>query len=210
MVTLSKTPINNITDVKGLKSRGYAGVVKMIQLLGGVPIAISWNEIHEALNRGLVDVAFGIPYNSAYSARFWEPAPYVVDMGVGIYSVSGGVMSKKTYESFPPDVRKTVDQLIEDTQIQSRKIVEMLDREETEKMAGEKSIHLIRWSSEEKAKARKIVVPSIWEDWLKEMQAAKLSGDEFLSIYRKLIEKYEAQLPYESPFSYYESIKNKK
>jgi TRAP-type C4-dicarboxylate transport system substrate-binding protein len=207
MAVVSKSPITTIEDMKGKKFRGYAAVVKMINKLGGIPVALSYAEIYDALNRGMLEGAFGVPYGNVYGSRFWEVAPKVIDTGVGVYSLLYFAISKKTYDSFDPETRKIVDQLREEGNAEQRKWLKSYERDVTQKIVKEKFVELIAWSPEVKAKAKNMVVPYIWEDWLKEMEEANLPGQQFLDTYKAALKKCEAGYPYENPYIYYQSMK---
>jgi TRAP-type C4-dicarboxylate transport system substrate-binding protein len=207
MAVQCKDPVNNLEQVKGLKARSYAAVGKLIHIWGGTPVSITYAEVYEALNRGVIKGAFGIPYVNVYEQKWWEVAPYVIDSGIGVYALTYFAMSKKTYESFPPDIRKVIDKLREDTNAHHREWMANFGKESTRKLFNEKNIRLISWSPEEKAKAKGMVLPTIWEDWLEEMRKNNLHGEEFLDLYRKSIKKFESQYPYESPYAYFKTLK---
>jgi len=168
---------------------------------------MSYGEVYDALNRGMIKGAFGIPFVNIYGSRFWEVARYTVNTGVGGYGMAVLGVSKKTYEGFPPDVKKIFDQLRDDANAEHRRWMGSFDREVIRKIVKEKFTDLIDWSPEEKAKARNLLVPFVWEAWLEEMKKANAPGDECLNTFRRLIKKYEAQYPYESPYDYYRSLK---
>jgi TRAP-type C4-dicarboxylate transport system substrate-binding protein len=200
-------PLNNIDAVKGVKFRSYAAVGKLIHIWGGIPISISYAEVYEALNRGLIKGAFGIPFVNVYDQKWWEVAPYVVDTGIGVYALTYFAISKKTYERFPRAVRKIIDKLREDTNIQHRQWMANFGIECAKRIYHEKRIHLMAWSAEEKSKGKKMAIPAMWEDWLVEMKKNNLPGEEFLDIYRKSVKRYENQYLFESPYAYIKKMK---
>ncbi|MCF8050395.1 MAG: TRAP transporter substrate-binding protein DctP [Desulfobacterales bacterium] len=200
MACQSRTAVQGVEDIKGKKFRSYAGVAEMIKLWGGNPIALSYAEIYDALNRGVLDGAFGIPSLNVYASRFWEVAPYVFNTGAGIYAVTYFAMSKRTYDSFPNDVKKIVEDLRREGMARHREWMETTEKEVFEKLNKENLVKIINWSSKEKARAKKIAVPAIWQAWLDEMEKENLPGEEFLGKYRSLVDKYEKQYPYENPY----------
>jgi TRAP-type C4-dicarboxylate transport system substrate-binding protein len=207
MAVQCKDPLRNLADMKGLKVRSYAAVGKLISMWNGIPVSINYSEVYEALNRGVIKGSFGIPYVNVYDQKWWEVAPYIVDTGIGVYGLTYFAISKKTYESFPPDVKKVIDQLREDANAHHRQWMDSFGKEATKKIFDQKNVYLTSWTSEEKAKAKAMVTPVIWEDWLSEMKNNGLPGEEFLDIYKKLIKKYESQYPYESPYEYFKTLK---
>jgi TRAP-type transport system periplasmic protein len=212
MAVVSKDPINNLSDIKGLKVRTVSIIGKMVEKWGGIPVSLPFPEVYDSLNRGLIKGSFAVPFREVYVSRLWEVAPYVLDTGIGAYALVYVAMSKKTYDEFPPNIRTIVDQLREEANAYDRKYHVNFVKEVTNKLANEKSVKLISWSPEQKAAAKNLAVPFIWEDWIKEMEAAKLPGQECLNVYKKLIEKYEPLYPfsiegYSSPYEYYKSLK---
>lgn len=202
MACQSKTPVYSTADVKGKRFRSYAAVGGLIKVWGGNPIALSYAEVYDALNRGVLDGAFGIPTLNVYASRFWEVAPYIFNTGIGSYGLTYLAMSKKIYDSFPADVKEIVNDLRSKGAAHHREWMKNTEKDVFTKIKKEKSVKLVNWTHEEKANAKKLVVPIIWETWLTEMKKAKLPGEEFLAIYKYLVAKYEKQYPYKDPFEY--------
>lgn len=202
MACHSKDHIEGVEDIKGKKFRSYAAVAEMIKIWGGSPIALSYAEIYDALNRGVLEGAFGIPTLNVYASRFWEVAPYVFNTGAGIYACTYFAMSKKTYDRFPDDIRKIVDELRKEGMARHREWMTKTEREMFQKIREQKSIRIINWSQEQKERGRKLAVPKIWDTWLNEMKASNLPGKEFLEKYKGLVAKYEKEYPYKDPFTY--------
>jgi len=202
MACQAREAVKGVGDIKGKKFRSYAAVAEMIKLWGGNPIALSYAEIYDALNRGVLDGAFGIPTLNVYASRFWEVAPYLFNTGAGIYGVTYFAVSKKTYESFPDGVKKIVEELRKEGMKRHREWMAETEKEVFQKLKEEKVVEIINWSSEEKARAKELVVPAIWQTWLEEMKKENLPGEEFLSKYEALTKKYDKQFPYKNPYEY--------
>jgi len=200
MACQGRNAVKGIDDLKGQKLRSYAGVAGMIKQWGGNPIALSYAEIYDALNRGVLDGAFGIPSLNVYASRFWEVAPYVYNTGAGIYACTYFAMSKKTYDSFPDNVKKIVEDLRVEGMAQHRDWMVTTEKKVFAQLKQEKSVKIINWSPEEKAKSKAIAVPGVWETWLSEMNKQGLPGQEFLDKYTALIKKYEKEYPYQNPY----------
>ena len=202
MAAQSKDLINSVEGMKGKKIRSYAAVATMIELMGGVPVSLSYTEVYDALSRGVLDGAFGIPSVNVYDSKFWEVAPYTFNPGVGCYGVTYFAMSKKVYDSFPADVKKIVESLRQEGMGHHRDWIAQKEKEVFEQIKGVKGIKIVNWSEEEKEKAKKLCVPKIWEAWLDEVKKDNLPGQELLDMYKSLVLKYEKTYPYKDPFSY--------
>jgi len=200
MACQSRIPVHGVADIKGKNFRSYAGVAEMIKIWGGNPIAISYAEIYDALNRGVLDGAFGIPSLNVHASRFWEVAPYVFNTGAGIYAVTYFAMSKKTYDNFPDNVKKIVDELRKEGMARHRDWMVQTEKEVFDKLKTEGTVKIINWSADEKIAAKELVVPGIWQTWLEEMKKENLPGEKFLEKYKALVQKYEKQYPYQNPY----------
>ena len=96
--TLSKKPINNIGDFKGLKIRvpQLPEWVEMWKRLGANPTQIAFPEVYSALQQGVVD-AMECPLFYFYSSSFYEQAKNIVLTAHNIYSNSV-IINDKTFQ----------------------------------------------------------------------------------------------------------------
>jgi TRAP-type C4-dicarboxylate transport system substrate-binding protein len=68
----SKTPINSVADMKGLKWRAYnAGTSRIAELVGAQPVTIQAAELPQALATGAVN-AFMTSSATGYDSKVWE------------------------------------------------------------------------------------------------------------------------------------------
>jgi TRAP-type C4-dicarboxylate transport system substrate-binding protein len=102
----SKTPINKLDDIKGKSIRAGAFVATAIQAAGGNPIAISIPEVYEALQRGVINGYSTTPMDQAAAVRLYESAKYLVDPGLGSYTMSEAVINKGAWDSLGPTLQK--------------------------------------------------------------------------------------------------------
>jgi C4-dicarboxylate-binding protein DctP len=94
------------TDAKGLKFRIQASDVLEAQFkaVGGNPQKISFAEVYQALQTGVVDGTEN-PWSNIYSKKFHEVQKYIVDSNHGVldYMVIGNA---KWWAGLPPDIQK--------------------------------------------------------------------------------------------------------
>ncbi|MGC1777781.1 MAG: TRAP transporter substrate-binding protein [Xanthobacteraceae bacterium] len=106
---ISKTPIRHLTDFKGKKLRTFASKFQSEawSRLGVTPIAMSLGDVLPALQQGTIDgaVAGMGPFTHMH---FSDAARYITMTNQpAIFLIA--VVSKKWYESLPPDLRKIID-----------------------------------------------------------------------------------------------------
>jgi TRAP-type C4-dicarboxylate transport system substrate-binding protein len=106
---VSKKPIRHLADFKGKKLRIFASDFQSVafQRLGATPVAMSPADVLPAIQQGALDgAAFGVQLLSGL--HFYDSVKYVtMTSHSAIYIIVE--LSKKWYESLPPDLREIVD-----------------------------------------------------------------------------------------------------
>jgi TRAP-type C4-dicarboxylate transport system substrate-binding protein len=107
----SKKAVNTLEDVKGLKIRSYGFNAKLVEALGGVPVAMGQGGVYEALQKGVVDATF----SPMEVLKGWKQAE-VIKFTTECYSVgyTAGMyvaMNLDKWNSLPPDVQKVIEEV---------------------------------------------------------------------------------------------------
>ena len=103
--TLSKKPIRNLADLKGVKIRALPGkhASELMKSIGATPIMIAPAEIYEGLMRGVLDAVM-MPVQAFESLRFYEAAKYVslpYGANPGFYTN----INLDVWNSFTPEIK---------------------------------------------------------------------------------------------------------
>ena len=81
-ILFCKKPVARRADLKGLKVRVYdQNLAKFIETVGGVPVPLSFTEVHQSLSLGVVDCAITGP-SSANSSSWPEVTTHQYALGV--------------------------------------------------------------------------------------------------------------------------------
>ncbi len=93
-------------DAKGLKFRIQASDVLEAQFkaVGGNPQKISFSEVYQALQTGVVDGTEN-PWSNTYSKKFHEVQKYIMDSDHGVLDYMA-ITNAKWWAGLPPDVAK--------------------------------------------------------------------------------------------------------
>jgi TRAP-type transport system periplasmic protein len=106
---VSRTPIRRLADFQGKKIRIFASEFQSVAMkrLGATPVAMTLGDVLPALQQGAIDGAVaGITVFSAF--HYQDAAKYVTEVDVpAIFLVIE--ISKKWYESLPPDLQQIID-----------------------------------------------------------------------------------------------------
>jgi len=106
---VSRTPISHLADFKGKRLRIFASEFQSVafERIGVTPIAMSPADVLPAVQQGTLDGAvFGVQLLSGL--HFYDTAKYVtMTHHSGIFAMIE--VSKKWYDSLPPDLQKIID-----------------------------------------------------------------------------------------------------
>ncbi len=179
----SKKPIRTLEDIKGMQIRCSPGMhADQLKALGATPVTIPSPELYTALDRGMVDGCI-FPFRALEGFKIHEVTKYhtVIDL---CSSINVLAMNLNTWNSLPPDIQKTFDEITPWLQKMNREVAD----QETEagistcKEAGNTFIEI---SPEEKAKWAAAVKPVI-DSWSAEMDTKGLPGTALINEARNL------------------------
>src|SRR5690606_13460963 len=132
-ITNSQRPIVKPEDLKGVKLRVPGGVwrVKMFQAYGAQPSPMELKEVFVALQTGVMDGQEN-PLTQIFSQKFQEVQKYLSMTG-HVYTPAY-VTAGASWDRFPADVRKALEEAAAETEADVLKLAEKLDNELVEKM----------------------------------------------------------------------------
>ncbi|MFM9888968.1 MAG: TRAP transporter substrate-binding protein [Burkholderiales bacterium] len=112
-------PVTKPDDIKGVKYRVMQNPVYigMFSSLGGNAVPMAWGEVFTAVQQGAID-GLEIPLSIIDQNKFFEVTKYL-SLTNHTYSMIGLLVSKRSYDKFPDDVKKAaVEAGIEATRAQ--------------------------------------------------------------------------------------------
>jgi len=111
-ISLTNKMVRRPADMKDLKIRAYGAYMDLLKKYGANPVSgIPPLEIYEGIQRGLIDGVAPFTVSSGYQMKVYEVAPYVTDMGWGVYCLAGLGISMKTWNKLPPDIQNIISEL---------------------------------------------------------------------------------------------------
>ena len=187
----TKKPVKTLEEVKGMKIRSTGFSAKVVEALGGVPVAMPQGETYEALSKGIVDGTIG----PIEVLKGWKQAEVVKSttdcFDVGYTTVFFVVMNLKKWNALAPDVRKVLDDA-------SREWIDVhgkaWDEADKEGRAFTKSLgnQVIPLSAQESARWKKAVRPTI-EEFVKNAEQKGVPGRKSVKEAEALIAKHRKQ-----------------
>lgn len=187
IVHTSKTPVNRLEDLKGLKIRAGGVAEAVMRALGATPVAMPVTETYDALQKGVVD-GLWLPNEALLNYRIAEVSNYTtLNYGASTGSLSLYAMNKKKWDSLPADIKKIFDDMSrEQIEIQA-KFWQGIDQEGID-FANTKGHKFLKVSGEETARWTAAVKP-VYDNWVNSVKAKGLPGDEALKFCRDYLQK---------------------
>jgi len=188
-VLATKKPVSGLADLKGMKIRATGFCAKIAESLGGSPVSMPQGETYEALSKGTADGTIG-PIEVLKGWKQGEVIKSTTDcFDVGYTTAFFVVMNLRKWNSLPPDVRKTFEDV-------SREWIDVhgkaWDEADREGRAFTKSLgnQIITLSPQESARWKKAVRPAI-EEYIKTAEKKGVPGGKSVKEAESLIAKYK-------------------
>jgi len=176
---LTKKPVNNLEDLKGLKIRSTGTSAKVVQALGGLPVAMPMSEAYDAIKKGVADGVIG-PYEPLKGFKLGDVLSYVTEYDSAYVNVAYVVMNKERWNKLPKDIRKTIEQISEEWIEKQGKLWDELD-EDAKEFFVQKGGKPITLSKEESARWTKLLRP-ILDEYVKDKKAQGLPAEKALDF----------------------------
>lgn len=177
-ILASRKPVRSLEDVRGLKIRATGLSAKIVELLGGVPVAMSQPETYESLQKGVVEATL-CPVETLKGWKQGEVIDAVTDSsGIGYTTAMFVVMNKDKWNGLPADLQRVITEVSDEWVDKHGEAWNQADQEGLEfvRQLGHATVPL---SAEELARWKAAVEP-ILDDYVKTSADKGLPGREFL------------------------------
>jgi TRAP-type C4-dicarboxylate transport system substrate-binding protein len=109
----AKEEVKDLDWFKGKRVRSVGQIASAVEAVGGNPVALSFAEIYEGMQRGVVDAYTSAPFEALVDIKVHEVGPYIHDTGLGQYLVALTGMNMDTWESLPQDIQEVITEASE-------------------------------------------------------------------------------------------------
>lgn len=189
-ILASKKPVNKLEDLKGMQVRATGLSSKIVQNLGGTPVAMSQPETYEALQKGVVEATF-CPVETLKGWKQGEVINSVTDTSVIGYTTSMFVvMNKDAWAKLSPEQQKIFDEVSAEWVAKHGAAWDQAD-EEGKAFIKELGRETISLDTAEQARWKAAVQP-ILDEYVSKTKEQGLAGDEMLSWLQAEIAKEKA------------------
>ena len=176
----TKTAVNKLEDLKGMKIRGTGTTAKIASFLGATPVAMPMGDTYDAISRGVAEGVVA-PVEALQGWKLGEVVKFTTqDLGAAYNMVFFVVMNKAKWNSLPPDVQKVIDQVNEEWIVKTGQGWDEIDKAGAE-FSSKLGLKTIPLSSDENARWAKAVSP-MFDEYVKEKKGKGLPADEALKF----------------------------
>jgi len=183
----TKKAVQKLEDLKGMRIRSTGLSAKVVSALGGTPVAMTMGETYDALKRGMVEGSMA-PIEALQGWKWGEVVKYTTDSFGAAYSTGFFVaMNKEKWDGLSPDIQKTIEIINQEWAEKTGKTWDEIDisgRTFAQKLGNQ----IITLSKEENERWAKAVKP-ILEDYVNQMKAKGLPGEEALKFCQEELKK---------------------
>lgn len=114
-IFMKDTFVTGPDSLKGKKVRVPAPpAARLIKLMNGTPVSITWGEIDTALATGLID-GISSSISAEYASGHLEKCPYITWLNYG-YATMHVVANKHSLAELPPDIREALFKVCQELQ----------------------------------------------------------------------------------------------
>ena len=158
----ANTKLSMPADAKGLKFRIQASDVLEAQFkaVGGNPQKISFAEVYQALQTGVVDGTEN-PWSNTYSKKFHEVQKFIMDSDHGVldYMV---ITNTKWWTGLPPDIQKGLKAAMDESIAYGNKVAFEEAQSFRDKVIADKKAEVVPMTKEQKNAWRAAMQP-VWK-----------------------------------------------
>lgn len=184
-ILASKKDVRKLADMKGLKVRATGLSAKIVESLGGTPVAMSQPETYESLQKGVVDATL-CPMETLKGWKQGEVIHSVTDTKlVGYTTAMFVVMNKSKWDSLPADLQQILTEVSAEWVDKHGEAWDQADAEG--KQFVQELKHEIIALDPADAPAWKSAVQPILDEYVKATVAKNLPGDAFLKDLQTMI-----------------------
>jgi len=186
-ILASRKPVHELKDLAGMKVRATGLSSKIVQSLGGTPVAMSQPETYEALQKGVVEATL-CPVETLKGWKQGEVINSITDSSViGYTTAMFVVMNKNAWDRLSPELQQVFTQVSNEWVDKHGQAWDQAD-EEGMAFINELKHEVIKLSEEEKQQWKDAVKP-ILDEYITKTAEQGLPGKEFLADVKSLIEK---------------------
>lgn len=190
-ILASKKPVRSLSDMNGLKVRATGLSARIVENLGGTPVAMPQGDTYEALRKGVVEATL-CPIETLKGWKQGEVVNYITDSSaIGYTTAFFVVMNKSAWEQLPADIQLIFGKVSAEFALRHGEAWDEAD-EEGRNFVTELGRETIDLPEDEQALWVAAVEP-ILQDYITRTATQGLPGEAFLQDLRAMLDRQVAE-----------------
>jgi len=182
--------VNNLEELKGMKIRTFGTNAKFLGNLGGTPVAMPMGDVYDAMAKGVVE-GFMANYEVMDGWALGDQVRYSTENYDSAYTALFMVcMNKKKFESLPKDVQAVIDQMSPEYIEKFAKMWDFISQRGKDFLV-KKGGKIITLSKEEQQRWVDKGAKPLFEEYIKNMKAKNLPGEEAVKFIQDTLKPYK-------------------
>jgi len=184
----TKTPVNNLNDLKGMEIRATGSNSKTLSALGATPVTMSQAEAYDAISRGVVKGNLG-PDEILKGWNQAEITNYIVKTPFLYNTLFFFTMNNDSWAKLDPETQEIILEISE--KYFEEVAVSLWDKQNKEALEWaktEKGMEVIELTTAETARWHQAVAP-LHQEWVKSIKEKGIDGDAVLKRIEELAKK---------------------
>lgn len=183
---VSTIPIKSVADFKGVKVRSPEGLAaEVFKRAGAAPVSLPFSEVYTALEKKVIDAADASAHVNNSAQGLYKVAKYPIYPGIHSMAVLQFIVNKKVWDKLGPQGQTALEVWYQAAYDAMRREADLEDQKIADMQRKGGDITVIDWSTEERAKFRKIAVGA-WEDFAAKSPLAREALDAHLKYMRSV------------------------
>ena len=183
---VSTIPINSVADFKGVKVRSPEGLAaEVFKRAGAAPVSLPFSEVYTALEKKVIDAADASAHVNNNAQGLYKVAKYPIYPGIHSMAVLQFIVNKKVWDKLGPQGQTALEVWYQAAYDAMRREADLEDQKIADEQRKGSDVTVIDWTTEERAKFRKIAVGA-WEDFASKSPLAKEALDAHLKYMRSV------------------------
>jgi len=174
---VSTIPIRAVADMEGVKVRSPEGLAaEVFRRAGAAPVSLPFSEVYTALEKKVIDAADASAHVNNNASGMYKVAKFPIYPGIHSMAVLQFIVNKKVWDKLGPEGQTALEVWYAAAYDAMRREADLQDRAIAKEQRAGGDVTVIDWSTEERAKFRKIAVGA-WEDFAKKSPLAQEALD---------------------------------
>lgn len=174
---VSTIPIRTVAEMEGVKVRSPEGLAaEVFKRAGAAPVSLPFSEVYTALEKKVIDAADASAHVNNNASGMYKVAKFPIYPGIHSMAVLQFIVNKKVWDNLGPEGQTALEVWYAAAYDAMRREADLQDRQIAKEQRAGGDVTVIDWSTEERAKFRKIAVGA-WEDFAKKSPLAQEALD---------------------------------